>query len=66
MPEPGLANDGSSRALLDDYRLQPTARPAVVTLRTLTDAYLQEYEVRQFRINIARCRVAYLLAGRSR
>jgi len=34
----------------------------VVTLQTLIDAYLQEYEVREFRINIARCRVAHLRA----
>ena len=38
----------------------PAVRPAVITLQTLIDAYLQEYEVRQFRINIARCRVVHL------
>jgi integrase len=37
-------------------------RPDVVTLQTLIDAYLEEYEVREFRINIARCRVAHLRA----
>lgn len=37
-------------------------RPTVVTLRTLVDAYLQEYEVRQFRLNIARCWAAHLRA----
>jgi hypothetical protein len=35
------------------------ARPSIVTLATMVAAYLQEYEVRQFRINIARCRVAH-------
>jgi integrase len=38
------------------------ACPSVVTLTTMVTAYLQEYEVRQFRINIARCRVAHLRA----
>jgi len=37
-------------------------KPEVVTLQTMIEAYLQEYEVRQFRINIARCRVAHLRA----
>jgi integrase len=52
------------------FTMAPTAalceplppQPAVVTLRTLIEAYLQEYEVRQFRINIARCRVTHLRA----
>jgi integrase len=41
---------------------QGPERPAVITLDTLIDAYLQEYAVREFRINIARCRVAHLRA----
>jgi len=40
----------------------PRARPAAVTLKTMIDAYLQEYEVGQFRVNIARRRVAHLRA----
>jgi hypothetical protein len=40
----------------------PTEHPVAVTLKTMIDAYLQEYEVREFRINIARCRVAHLRA----
>lgn len=40
----------------------PTTHPVAVTLKTMMDAYLQEYEVREFRINIARCRVAHLRA----
>jgi len=45
---------------LPDEALPP--RPAVTTLETLIAAYFQEYEVRDFRINIARCRVAHLRA----
>ena len=39
-----------------------STKPEVVTLQAMIEAYLQEYEVRQFRINIARCRVAHLRA----
>lgn len=35
-------------------------RPDVITLETMIEAYLQDYELREFRINIARCRVAHL------
>ncbi len=34
--------------------------PTAVRLGTLIDAYLQDYTVREFRLNIARCRVAHL------
>jgi hypothetical protein len=37
-----------------------SSQAAVITLQTLIEAYLQEYELRQFRINIARCRVTHL------
>src|SRR5262249_9574193 len=36
--------------------------PKVITLTTMIRAYLEEYEVRQFRIGIARCRVKHLSA----
>ena len=39
-----------------------STKPEVVTLQAMIEAYLQEYEVRQFRINIARCRLAHLRA----
>jgi integrase len=51
-----------SAAVMDSPPAPPSSRPTTVTLRTLIDAYLQEYEVRQFRLNIARCRVAHLRA----
>ena len=62
MPEADFVKHKSSPPAIDQDARQPTARPPIVTLRTLIDAYLQEYEVRQFRINIARCRVAHLRA----
>lgn len=38
------------------------APPPVITLKALVDAYLQEYELRQFRIDIAKGRAAHLRA----
>ncbi len=40
--------------------LPTSEQPDVVTLQTLVDAYFQDYEVRQFRIEVARGRVAHL------
>lgn len=57
MPE---TDHGAFPATLDDTLQPPPSRPDVVTLQTLIEAYLQEYTVRQFRLNIARCRVAHL------
>ena len=34
--------------------------PAVITLDTMIAAYLQDYELREFRMNIARCRTTHL------
>jgi integrase len=62
MPDVDLAKDPTNQPAVDPDALQPTTRPAAVTVRTLIEAYLQEYEVRQFRLNIARCRVAHLRA----
>jgi hypothetical protein len=47
---------------IDGAHVAAPTRPGMVTLQTLIDAYLEEYEVREFRINIARCRVAHLRA----
>jgi len=44
------------------FATSPSSAPPVVTLGTLVDAYLQEYEVRQFRIDIGRGRAAHLRA----
>jgi len=62
MPEADHVNGGLLPAAIDVTLQPPPSRPDVVTLSTLIEAYLQEYEVRQFRINIARCRVAHLRA----
>ena len=51
-----------SAALIGSLPEPSPTRPTIIALRTLIDAYLQEYEVRQFRLNIARCRVAHLRA----
>src|SRR5688572_22295993 len=52
------ANPGEAVNPDGDLQTQPT----VVTLKTLVDAYFQEYEVRQFRIVIARGRATHLRA----
>lgn len=54
--------DGHNRDAQEDGGIASSIRPTVVTLGTMIDAYLQEYAVREFRLNIARCRVAHLRA----
>src|SRR5690348_13325239 len=58
----GTVNNATPPAELPAFLASPSAAPPVVTLGTLINAYLQEYEVRQFRIDIARGRSAHLRA----
>lgn len=55
-------SDAAIRAELPGFATPQSSAPSVVTLGTLIDAYLQEYEVRQFRLDIDRGRAAHLRA----